>query len=322
MGYRNSGELSDITVVIDGEEFHLHKFPLFVRSEYFRNLSPDTQKVVLDNFPGGQKVFAIVADYCYNKEVQIDAENVIEVLCASEYLKMSGGIGRSGLSIVANNILFDITYAGRNKREYKQSLKFVQKAAEFADIIETSGAYKKVIDSFIESLVSFVKLSGIYESINIYCKSHKSTAMNKKNLHDLVIDEDQFKILNDLPLKWINDILRTAVRNGLNHGLISYIIQNYIDSNTKLNDSYNKDIKKKQSKQNDDVISKLNLVKITSDVLKLAGTDSEEPKKSSNLLDIAGDILAPKSPNLISMASDILKTESNFFPVKSVNFLI
>ena len=313
MGYRNSGELSDITVVIDGEEFHLHKFPLFVRSEYFRNLSPDSQTVVLDNFPGGPKVFAIVADYCYNKEVQIDANNVIEVLCASEYLKMSGGIGRSGLSMVANNILFDISYASRNKREYKQSLKFVQKAAVFAEIIEQSGAYKKIIDSFIENLVSYVKLSGIYESINIYCKSHKSTAMNKKNLHDLVLDDDQLNILNSMPLKWMNDILRTAVRNGLNSGLVSFIIQNYIDSNTMLNDTYNKEIEKKSKEEAEIEVSKLNLVKITSDVLKLAGNIDGEDKKSSNLVGIAGAILQNESkpPNLIIMASEILKTESN-----------
>jgi len=81
MGYRNSGELSDITIKVDNEEFNLHKFPLFVRSEYFRNLNnTTTPQILLDNFPGGPTVFAIVADYCYNKETQINEENVIETI--------------------------------------------------------------------------------------------------------------------------------------------------------------------------------------------------------------------------------------------------
>jgi hypothetical protein len=62
MGYRNSGEFSDITVVVDNEEFHLHKFPLFVRSEYFRNLSSLSSDenpctISIDNFPGRAIIF-------------------------------------------------------------------------------------------------------------------------------------------------------------------------------------------------------------------------------------------------------------------------
>jgi len=170
-GYRNSGELSDITVIVDNEHFHLHKFPLFVRSEYFRNLSQSVDEpVTLADFPGGASVFAIVADYCYNKETRINESNVIETICAAEYLKMTGAGGRGGLSMVASNVLFDLTYLTRAKRDLKLTVSLVEKAGRFAEIFESSGVYKKLIDALVESLVAHVKASGVYESISIYSK--------------------------------------------------------------------------------------------------------------------------------------------------------
>jgi hypothetical protein len=157
-GYRNTGELSDITVIVDGETFHLHKFPLFVRSEYFRSLSADLgsgggdnpSTVVLNNFPGGAKVFAIVADYCYNKEVKINAENIIEVICAAEYLRMSGGVGRGGgLNVVADNVLFDLSYAGRNKKDFALFLSLIERASQHVELIEKSGFVRKLVEFFV-----------------------------------------------------------------------------------------------------------------------------------------------------------------------------
>ena len=272
MGYRNSGELSDITVVVDGEEFHLHKFPLFVRSEYFRNLSSASNddstpsRRMLDKFPGGAAVFAIVADYCYNKEVIINADNVIETICAAEYLKMTGGLGRGGLAMVANNILFDLTFLSRNKRDYKQNLKFIEVASKHVDIIEASGVYRKLIDTFVETLVTHVKSSGVYESINLYTKPQKNLPNNKNHKHNLIIEDEQLNVLNNLPLKWINDIIRCSIRYGINQALISFIIQNYIDYNTSLNPAYNKDFSSEKTPKEEQE-KPINLVVIAADIL-------------------------------------------------------
>lgn len=339
-GYRNSGELSDITVVVDGEEFNLHKFPLFVRSEYFRNLSSAStdestpSRITLDNFPGGAAVFAIVADYCYNKEVKIDADNVIETICAAEYLKMTGGLGRGGLAMVANNILFDLTFLSRNKRDYKQTLKFIETASKFVDVIEACGVSKKLIDTFVETLVNHVKSSGVYESINLYTKAAKSNvAAYKSPKHNLVIEDDQLDVLNNLPLKWINDIIRCSIRYGMNQALISYIIQNYIDYNTSLNPNYKQEV---SSTEKTPAATEPMVVGCT----KVAGKESGLPELSEsvsenhlNLLQITGDILMFKrlvdeknkeedgaeenrkehSSNLSDIDGDILTKECKYY---------
>ena len=95
--FRGSGDLSDITVTIQGREHKLHKFPFYARSDYFCELGrskPEKDlehiKVELQDFPGGNATFEQVADFCYNMPLEISKENVIALRCAAEYLKMFG----------------------------------------------------------------------------------------------------------------------------------------------------------------------------------------------------------------------------------------
>lgn len=338
-GYRSSGELSDITVVIDGEEFNLHKFPLFVRSYFFKSLTLDSSKssrVELNNFPGGPKVFAIIADYCYNKQVNIDLENVVEVRCATEYLKMTvSGSGCSGLALLAENILFDLTYSAKAKKDYKSMLMLLKKSIDYADLVEKSLFNKKIIDSFVENLAIYVKSNNLYDSIGLYDKS-PSLFAPKKSLHDLSLNSEQINIINNLPLKWMNDLIRSSVRFNLNPSLLSYLIQNYIDSNTDLNPHYNNQNEMQQEKnrsRNSSTTSDSsgqsnkasNLIKMASDILKAevrlesAGNEEElSESKPENLINIADAILTkdnenltPETLNLIKIANDILKVEEN-----------
>ena len=91
--FRNSGELSDICVIVNKIEFHLHKFPLFLNSEFFRALCRcgmmDENRVTLPQFPGGAKTFALIADYCYGLEIDINSRNVVELRCAAEFLQIT-----------------------------------------------------------------------------------------------------------------------------------------------------------------------------------------------------------------------------------------
>ncbi|CAF0787153.1 unnamed protein product [Brachionus calyciflorus] len=330
IGYRISGELSDITVVVDNEEFHLHKFPLFVRSNYFKNLtslqndsSKNKSRVVLENFPGGSRTFEIIADYCYNKDVDVNLNNVVSVKCAAEYLEMTGGTGRGGLVMLADNILFDLTYSAKTKRDFYLPLVLLDKSVQFKKYSENSGLTQKLIDSVVENLHSFLKSAAVYDNIE---KDPKKTKKNRISL-----SEDSLKILNNLPLDWMNDLIRSAARVGLSQPTLSVIIENYIDFNTGLNPHY-------ESKTQDRT---QNLVSITASILKVdqklsqinqqekelddnsnlksIAADLLSKEEPRNLINIAGEILEPKSNNLISITADILNNEkpSNLISIAS-----
>ncbi|KAL8526416.1 hypothetical protein ACS0TY_015570 [Phlomoides rotata] len=84
----------DITVVVDGESFLLHKFPLVARSGKIRKLVAEAKntslsKLELTNLPGGQEAFELAAKFCYGMNFVITTMNVAPLRCAAEYLDMT-----------------------------------------------------------------------------------------------------------------------------------------------------------------------------------------------------------------------------------------
>ncbi|KAL5711531.1 hypothetical protein ACHQM5_021975 [Ranunculus cassubicifolius] len=84
----------DITVVVDGESFLLHKFPLVSRSGKIRKMVADARNsnintLELHNSPGGPQTFELAAKFCYGTSFEITVENVAQLYCAANYLEMT-----------------------------------------------------------------------------------------------------------------------------------------------------------------------------------------------------------------------------------------
>jgi hypothetical protein len=311
--YRNSGELSDLTVIVDGERFKLHKFPLFVRSNYFKNASSSNQPTVtLNNFPGGSKTFDTIADYCYGKDVDLNYRNIVPIRCATEYLQMTGNDtgSRSNLATMTENVLFDVTHTAKSKRDYNLPLTLLSQAAKSEIYAEPSGIHIKLIDSFLDSLSYFMKTSSIYDSYNLY--DHKS----KKPAYP-ALNTEQIDILNSLPLNWMLELIKSSQKVGLNPHVLANIVQNYLDYNTNLNPHYNSELSDRISKIRSASEEKpMELISMAADILKVErklNNIADNDNKPNNLIKIMSDVhkveTESKPTNLISMAADILKTE-------------
>ncbi|XP_077992908.1 uncharacterized protein LOC144446936 [Glandiceps talaboti] len=91
--FRQSGELSDITVIVNKRRFQLHKFPLYAKSDFFKALARsamvDKDVVELKDFPGDDVTFSLIADFCYNMDIEVSPKNVAQLRCAAEYLQMT-----------------------------------------------------------------------------------------------------------------------------------------------------------------------------------------------------------------------------------------
>ncbi|KAL7095064.1 hypothetical protein ACP275_10G001800 [Erythranthe tilingii] len=86
----------DITIIVDGESFLLHKFPLVARSGKIRKLVADAKnsnsnlsKLELNHLPGGPETFELAAKFCYGMNFAITSANVAPLRCAAEYLEMT-----------------------------------------------------------------------------------------------------------------------------------------------------------------------------------------------------------------------------------------
>ncbi|KAI3793803.1 hypothetical protein L1987_36425 [Smallanthus sonchifolius] len=110
----NAGLPSDLTIAIDGVNFHLHKFPLLSRSGKIEKLIKETQDndndkdkgtcfITLKGVPGGTNGFLEAVKFCYGVPVEITPRNVVMVYCLADYLEMTDVYGDDNLFSKAEN---------------------------------------------------------------------------------------------------------------------------------------------------------------------------------------------------------------------------
>ena len=89
--FRRTGELSDITIIVDKTEFKLHTFPLFTKSDYFKQaVASATPPYIIrldNNFPGGAEIFSQLADYFYSIDIIIDHKNIVPLRSAACFIQ-------------------------------------------------------------------------------------------------------------------------------------------------------------------------------------------------------------------------------------------
>lgn len=93
---RKTREFSDVTVLVDGQEFHLHMLPLLNASLYFRNLPSSSSSspfkvdrvVEIRDMPGGVEGFSVAADFSYLIKPTYTLENVAKIRAVAEHLGM------------------------------------------------------------------------------------------------------------------------------------------------------------------------------------------------------------------------------------------
>ncbi|KAI4355976.1 hypothetical protein L6164_000030 [Bauhinia variegata] len=106
----------DITIVVDGESFLLHKFPLVSVSGKIRKMVADAKgsnmsNLELLNFPGGHDTFELAMKFCYGMNFEITTVNVARLRCAAEYLEMTEDYREQNLiartEIYLNEVVFE-----------------------------------------------------------------------------------------------------------------------------------------------------------------------------------------------------------------------
>ncbi|KAK6118175.1 hypothetical protein DH2020_048076 [Rehmannia glutinosa] len=108
----------DITIIVDGESFLLHKFPLVARSGKIRKLvakNATLSKLELTNLPGGSETFELAAKFCYGMNFEITTANVAPLRCAAEYLEMSEDYRDENLIERTETYLTEVVYQSLEK---------------------------------------------------------------------------------------------------------------------------------------------------------------------------------------------------------------
>lgn len=95
---------SDITIIVESINFHLHKFPLVSKCGKIADKceeSPSSEgrtfTLELDDFPGGPDSFLVAAKFCYGVRVELTPRNIVTVYCAADFLEMTDEYGEGNL---------------------------------------------------------------------------------------------------------------------------------------------------------------------------------------------------------------------------------
>ena len=219
--FRQSGELSDITVVVNGKEFHLHRFPLYVRSDYFASLARQgssedsgSNRLEIVEFPGGEQTFDLVANYCYNMKIDIDRNNVCQLRCAAEFLNMKDS---GNLADNADRVLNDLLTSAKLNRNIDMIIDFVLKSKELGSISEQAGVVEKCLHGLVDCLLV---TSSRFSRRPIIGDSGRNTR-NKEE------DENEYVRLAEFPPLWFKELFTTARDKSVKASTLAKLIQSY-----------------------------------------------------------------------------------------------
>ncbi|UJR07792.1 hypothetical protein I4U23_012074 [Adineta vaga] len=196
--FRRTGELSDITVIVNKTEFKLHTFPLFTKSDYFKKAVASTSPpyiIELDNqFPGGADVFNQIADYFYSIPISIDHKNIVPLRSAACFIECDT------LNTLLDKRLDEILILAQAKHDLNVSFSLLEQCkGEFQQWATKANIVEKCLRCIIESLARGFNLQ-----------------LNKSDRENLV----------RLPWEWIIELIKLCSKE--NKHTVFPLIKHYI----------------------------------------------------------------------------------------------
>lgn len=213
--FRQTGELSDITVVVDDKEFRLHKFPLYAKSDFFCALakSPgtDCNRVELKEFPGGPEAFGVVADFCYNMKVDLTKTNVVHIRCASEVLQMTGS---GNLAEVSDKFLQDTITSAKMSRSTSAIASLLLSCMTASAVAEKAEIVSVCNDALVEC---WLKPPTKFNSPTFSKKGSEKS-------------DESIRLLLGLPVAWLVKLVVHARNKGVKNNTLAEIVTKYVSS--------------------------------------------------------------------------------------------
>ncbi len=210
--FRETGELSDITVVVNEREFKLHKFPLYIKSDFFRALArskiTERDRVELADFPGGELTFEEVANFFYNIKVNITKDNVCKLRCAAEFLQMTSS---ANLADLTDRFLQDNLTSAKLSKNLDAITDLLTQCCDLGAIAEQAGVVNKCITAIVDCWLISTKFV------------RKNAQLDKSDL-------SQLQKLTQFPLNWFLLLFITARDKAVRPAVLATLIELYINN--------------------------------------------------------------------------------------------
>ncbi|KAI3769565.1 hypothetical protein L6452_00674 [Arctium lappa] len=95
---QETGLPASVCVHVADRIFNLHKYPLFLKSGFFKRKLSESNEIELPrDFPGGPETFEMISLFIYGSSTLVDPFNVAALRCAAEFLEMTEEYGSGNL---------------------------------------------------------------------------------------------------------------------------------------------------------------------------------------------------------------------------------
>ncbi|KAK3094974.1 hypothetical protein FSP39_008586 [Pinctada imbricata] len=264
--FRQTGDLSDLMVEVNGTTFKLHKFPLYARSEYFCKLARghDVGKIELSDFPGGPDTFSLVADFCYNMPVDMSKTNVVQIRCAAEFLKM-GGAGN--LIETSDKFLKDTITSSKMSRATPCIASLLLSCSTIGHLANECGVVGQCFDALIDCWLK--------------PPTKFSSPTNIMKQMDRREDKTVVALLS-LPLDWFVNMLVTAREKGVRVSLLAELATSYISIAVEREEADEKQARDKSADAGDTISS---ATPLSASLNSNGGKSGKKPVDISTVLD-------------------------------------
>lgn len=213
----------DITIVVDGEPFLLHKFPLVQRSGKIRKLvaeakDSDLSKLELVNIPAGPQTFELAMKFCYGMNFQITTANIAQLRCMAEFLEMTEDYREDNLIARTELYLDDVVL-----QSLEHSVEVLTACESLIPMAEDVGLVDRCVEAIAMNASKEQLVSGLSR---LECED-RSTEL-KSSCLDWWIDD-----LSVLRIDFYDRVIRSMGRAGVRPHSITMSLMHYAQSSLK-----------------------------------------------------------------------------------------
>ncbi|XP_030543839.1 BTB/POZ domain-containing protein At3g08570 [Rhodamnia argentea] len=213
----------DITIIVDGEPFLLHKFPLVQRSGKIRKLvaevkDSDLSKLELLNIPAGPQTFELAMKFCYGMNFQITTANVAQLRCVAEFLEMTEDYREENLIARTEVYLDDVVL---------QSLEHSVEVLTACESLIPMAEDVSLVDRCVEAIAMNASKEQLVSGLSRLECDHPSTEL-KSGCLDWWIDD-----LSVLRIDFYDRVIRAMGRAGVRPHSITMSLMHYARSSLK-----------------------------------------------------------------------------------------
>ncbi|CAL9220060.1 unnamed protein product [Arabidopsis halleri] len=218
----------DITIVVDGESFLLHKFPLVARCGKIRKMvaemkesSSNLSHTELRDFPGGSRTFELAMKFCYGINFEITISNVVAIRCAAGYLEMTEGFKEENLIARTETFLEQVAF-----RSLEKSVEVLCSCETLhpQDIAETA----RIPERCVEAIAVNACREQLVLGLSRLNRGNESAELNRGDSQEWWIED-----LSALRIDYYTRVVSAMARTGLRSESIITSLMHYAQESLK-----------------------------------------------------------------------------------------